>query len=225
MMEKSTKTREIDGFEAARRAILDHCLALAPFDGWTGRMLADAIRAANIDAATAKAAFPRGVRDVIRYWSAVTDETMAEAMTSPGFADQRIREKVTGAVLARLDALRADKEAVRRSAALMAAPSMGPLAAKLVWASADTIWRGLGDKSTDFNFYTKRAILSGVLTSTMARWLADGSDDESATRAFLDARIENVMQIEKVKAQARKIGIDPAAPIGWFAKMRYPAGR
>ena len=224
-MEKSTKTREIDGFEAARRAILDHCLALAPFDGWTGRMLADAIRAANIDAATAKAAFPRGVRDVIRYWSAVTDETMAEAMTSPGFADQRIREKVTGAVLARLDALRADKEAVRRSAALMAAPSMGPLAAKLVWASADTIWRGLGDKSTDFNFYTKRAILSGVLTSTMARWLADGSDDESATRAFLDARIENVMQIEKVKAQARKIGIDPAAPIGWFAKMRYPAGR
>lgn len=224
-MENHTKSRDVDGFEAARRAILDHCLALAPFDGWTGRMLADAILAADIDQATAKAAFPGGVRDVIRYWSTVADETMAGAMAAPGFDEQRIRDKVTGAVLARIEALRPDKEAVRRSAALMAAPTMGPLAAKLVWASADAIWRGLGDKSTDINFYTKRAILSGVLTSTMARWLADNSEDEAPTNAFLDARIENVMQIEKVKAQARKIGIDPAAPISWLAKMRYPAGQ
>lgn len=224
-MEKPTETKDVDGFEAARRAILDHCLALAPFDGWTGRMLANATLAADIDPAMAKAAFPGGIRDVIRYWSTVTDEKMAEEMAAPRFPEQRIRDKVTAAVLARIDALRADKEAVRRSAALLAAPTMGPLAAKLVWASADVIWRGLGDKSTDINFYTKRAILSGVLTSTMARWLADNSDDEAATNAFLDARIENVMQIEKVKAQARKIGIDPAAPISWLAKMRYPAGQ
>ncbi len=224
-MENSKKTRDVDGFETARAAILDHCLALASFDGWTSRMLADAIRAADIDAATAKAAFPGGVRDVVRYWSAVTDERMAGAMAAPGFAEQRIRDKVAGAVRTRIDLLREDKEAVRRSAALLAVPSMGPLAARLVWATADAIWRGLGDKSTDFNFYTKRAILSGVITSTMARWLADDSEDEAATHAFLDARIENVMQFEKVKSQAKKLGFDPSAPIGWLAKLRYPAGR
>ncbi len=224
-MENVDKTCDADGFEAARGVILEHCLALAPFDGWTGRMLSDAIRAADVDAATAKAAFPAGVRDVIRYWSAVADEMMGDAMAAPGFAEQRIRDKVAGAVRARLEILHDDKEAVRRSTALLASPSMGPLAAKLVWATADAIWRGLGDKSTDFNFYTKRAILSGVITSTMARWLADDSEDEAATHAFLDARIGNVMQFEKAKAQAKKLGIDPAAPIEWFAKLRYPAGR
>lgn len=219
------QNNEMDAFEAPRAAVLEHCLLLAPFDGWTRAMLGDAILAANVDKATAKAAFPGGVRDVIRYWSAVTDEKMAEAMAAPEFGEMRIRDKVAGAVRARIDILRGDKEAVRRSAALLAAPTMGPLATKLVWASADAIWRGLGDTSTDFNFYTKRAILSGVITSTMARWLADSSEDEAATHAFLDARIENVMQFEKVKSRAKKLGIDPAAPIGWLAKLRYPAGR
>jgi len=219
------KNKEMDAFDAPRLAILEHCLLLAPFDGWTRAMLGDAILAANVEKATAKAVFPGGVRDVLRFWSAVTDEKMAEAMAAPEFGEMRIRDKVAGAVRARIDILREDKEAVRRSAALLAAPTMGPLATKLVWASADAIWRGLGDTSTDFNFYTKRAILSGVISSTMARWLADSSEDEAATNAFLDARIENVMQFEKVKSRAKKLGIDPAAPIGWLAKLRYPAGR
>lgn len=224
-MENPEQISDRDGFETARTAILDHALALAPFDGWTPRMLADAAAAAGVDAAEAKAAFPGDVRDVLRYWSMRIDEQMVEAMSAPGFADQRIRDKVAGAVRARIDLLREDKEAFRRSAALMAVPPMAALAARLVWATADAIWRGLGDKSTDFNFYSKRAILSGVLTSTTARWLADNSDDEAATMAFLDARIENVMQIEKVKAQAKKLGFDPAAPVGWLAKLRYPAER
>ena len=224
-MENTRKNSEIDGFEAARGPILEHCLLLAPFDGWTRRMLGEAILATKVDAATSKAAFPMGVRDVIRYWSLVTDEKMAAAMAAPGFAEQRIRDKVAGAVRARIDILREDKEAFRRSVALLAGPTMGPLGAKLVWASADAIWRGLGDRSTDFNFYTKRTILSGVITSTMARWLADNSEDEAPTNAFLDVRIDNVMQFEKVKAKAKKLGLDPAAPIGWLAKLRYPAGR
>ena len=61
----------------------------------------------------------------------------------------------------------------------------------------------MGDASTDFNFYSKRAILSGVLSATFARWLGDDSDDEAATKAFLAARIDNVMQFEKLKARVR----------------------
>ena len=229
-MEKTEKFEKTDGFEDARAAILDEALALAPFEGWSGRMLEEAVKAAGIDSATASASFPRGVRDVLRYWSLKTDEAMVEAMNAPGFAEQRIRDKVAGAVRARIEILRPHKEAARRAAAYLAAPSMspfgrGPLGAKLIWSAADAIWRGLGDKSTDFNFYTKRAILSGVITSTMARWFADDSEDEAATNAFLDARIENVMQFEKVKAQAKKLPLDPAAPIGWLARLRYPTGR
>lgn len=218
----SEATDNIDGFEPARRTLMEAALAEAAFDGWNGAMMDKAAASAGIDESVVAAAFPAGARDLLRYWSIRTDEAMRDAMAEPAFSSLKIREKVAFAVNARLDALRPHKEAARRAAALMALPPYTMLGAQLAWKTADAIWRGLGDKSTDFNFYSKRGILTGVWTSTFARWLADDSEDETATQSFLDARIANVMEIEKAKAQIRKLGLDPAAPIRALAKMRYP---
>ena len=35
--------------------------------------------------------------------------------------------------------------------------------AKLVWKTADKIWNWAGDTSSDYNYYTKRALLSAVI--------------------------------------------------------------
>lgn len=221
----SEASDNIDGFEPARRVLLEAALDEAAFDGWNSAMMSKAAKAAGIDASVVAAAFPDGVRDLLRYWSICNDEAIREAMADPVFSGLKIREKVAFAVNARLDVLRPHKEAARRAAALLALPPYTMLGAQLAWRTADTIWRGLGDKSTDFNFYSKRGILTGVWTSTFARWLADDSDDEGATQSFLDARIANVMEIEKAKAQIRKLGLDPAAPIRALARIRYPQGQ
>ena len=223
--EHAEAIENIDGFEAVREVVLPAVLARAPFDGWSGAALDAAAREAGVAPASLKAAFPKGVRDVLRYWSETTDAVMRDAMAAPGFADLKIREKVAFAVRARLEALRPHKEAARRAAALTALPPYAMLGAELAWRTADAIWRGLGDKSADFNFYSKRGVLTGVWTSTFARWLADDGEDEAATDAFLDARIENVMQFEKAKARVRELGLDPAKPIELLARLRYPAGR
>ena len=76
--------------------------------------------------------------------------------------------------------------------------------AKLIWGTSNKIWTALGDTSTDYNWYTKRATLSGVYSSTVLYWLGDNSPDHAATWEFLDRRIGDVMQIEKVKAKARQ---------------------
>ncbi len=78
---------------------------------------------------------------------------------------------------------------------------MRRMAPKLIWGTADAIWTALGDTSDDVNWYTKRATLSGVYSATVLYWLGDSSEGHTATWAFLDRRIENVMQIEKLKAQ------------------------
>jgi len=90
---------------------------------------------------------------------------------------------------------------VRRGTTLFALPQYAPEGAKLVWGTADAIWAALGDTSEDVNWYTKRAMLSAVYSSTVLFWLGDTSEGHAETWAFLDRRIENVMQIEKVKAQ------------------------
>ncbi|MEE2691832.1 MAG: COQ9 family protein [Pseudomonadota bacterium] len=214
-----------DGFEAVRVKLFAAMLASAPFEGWTPVSLRKAAVNAGVGRAELAAAFPRGVGDILAYWSATADEAMAANMTGAGFAKLKIREKVAFAVRERLALLRPHKEAARRAAGTLALPLFAPLAAKLAWNTADAVWRGLDDRSTDFNFYSKRAILTGVWTSTFARWLADDSADETATKAFLDKRIENVMQIEKMKAKLRDKGFAREGMFGWLAKKRYPASK
>lgn len=213
-----------DPFAAERAAILAAALERAPFEGWTIAMLGRAAGDAGLAGPVLAAALPGGVADVLASWSEALDAAMLAAIGDGRLAGLKIREKVAAAVTARLDAMAPHKEAARRAAATLALPLYGALGARLVWKTADAVWRGLGDRSTDFNFYSKRAILSAVWASTFMRWLADAGEDGAATREFLARRIDNVMQIEKVKAKLREAGLDPAEPLGWLARLRYPPG-
>lgn len=206
-------------FSEERDMILDAALMEAAFDGFTAMSLKTAAARAGVAPETLAAAFPGGVGDLLALWSRKADEAATGALARPEASALKIREKVARAIEARLDYLDPHKEAARRAAGVLALPIHAPLAVQLTWRSADAIWRALGDASTDFNFYSKRAILSGVLTSTMARWFSDDDPDLAATKAFLAARIENVMQFEKLKA--RLPDIDLAGVTETLARWRY----
>jgi ubiquinone biosynthesis protein COQ9 len=115
-----------------------------------------------------------------------------------------IREKIALAVKLRIAVMRPHKEAARRAAAFLTLPMHAALGAKLLYRASDSVWRAIGDTSTDFNFYTKRGILSGLLSATMFRWFNDTSENDKATMDFLQARIENVMQMETLKSKMRE---------------------
>jgi ubiquinone biosynthesis protein COQ9 len=83
-------------------------------------------------------------------------------------------------------------------------PLNGPLAARLLYKTVDAIWYAIGDRSTDFSFYTKRGLLAAVYSGTLFYWLNDKSEGAQATWAFLDRRIAEVMQIPKVMSRLTK---------------------
>jgi ubiquinone biosynthesis protein COQ9 len=121
-------------------------------------------------------------------------------MEAGGASELKIRERIKVAVRARIEQTVGGRESVRRGLAMLALPPNGPLGLKLLYRTVDAIWYAAGDTSTDFNFYTKRAMLAGVYSSTLLYWLNDRSGDSEATWAFLDRRIDNVMRFEKLKA-------------------------
>ncbi len=189
-----------------RKNILAALLPNVAFDGWTNKTLARAAVDAGYDAVTAKRAFPRGPSQALDYFSKDTDRRMVEALEAKDLPSMRIRERVTCAVRTRLDLLAPHKEAVRRAVAFEALPGNAPGALKSVYRTVDAMWHAAGDTATDWNFYTKRALLAGVYTSTVLIWLGDQSEDCTETWAFLDRRIEDVMRIEKAKAKLRGLG-------------------
>jgi ubiquinone biosynthesis protein COQ9 len=202
----------------AEQRLLDEALILAPLQGWTWPMVHAAGRAIGLSDPETELLVPHGPSDLAALLARRHDTVALAALSDP--AGLKIRERIRAAVAARLDAAAADEAAVRRWAGYLALPLNLPLAGRLLWESADALWRWAGDTATDENHYSKRAILSGILASALAIRLSSGRE---AAMSFVDARIENVMTYEKWKAglKAPNLLQDLAGALG---RMRYGKG-
>ncbi|MEP3783792.1 COQ9 family protein [Ascidiaceihabitans sp.] len=189
-------------YETTKSQLLDAALMHVAFDGWSEATFQAAVRDADVESAMARAVCPRGAVDLAIAYHNRGDAVMVERLKTEDLSDMKFRDKIAAGVRFRIEAV-TDKEAVRRGTTLFALPTHAADGAKLVWGTADHIWTTLGDTSDDVNWYTKRATLSGVYSATVLYWLGDNSPDNAATWDFLDRRIDDVMQIEKMKAHVR----------------------
>jgi ubiquinone biosynthesis protein COQ9 len=197
--------------------LLTAALRLVETLGWTSRLVAAAARDVGLEPAEADLLLPEGPRDLAALLARRHD---AEASAALGALDPgllKIRERIRVGVLARVGAAMADAPATRRWMGFLLLPSNAALGLRLLWASADALWRWAGDVAADENHYTKRVLLAEILTTTLAIRLASG---EAAAAAHLDGRIAAVMAFEKWKAGVKPadIGARLAAAL---ARWRY----
>ena len=187
-----------------KAAILTAALKHVVFDGFTDKVLTGAAKEVGADQAALKRLFPDGPLSLVEAFSQRADEEMKARLTAMDLRAMKIRERIAAAVRMRIAALRPHKDVARRAAAFLTLPPHAPLGIRLVYSTVDAMWRAIGDTATDFNFYTKRGVLAGVYSATLLRWFTDQSADESATEKFLADRIDNVMQLERFKAQVQE---------------------
>ena len=170
-----------------RDAALDTLVATIPFAGWSVQALREA---AGPDA---DLLFPQGPVDMVEAWIDAADRRM----DTVAFDQARVPDRVRAAIAFRLDLHRPAKDAVRRGLALLA--TRPGTAAAVTARTVDAIWHAAGDRSADWSWYSKRAILAGVYGSTLLFWLRDDTPDDSATLAFLDRRLAGVGRIGRLR--------------------------
>lgn len=186
-----------------KNRIIEAALPNVPFDGWTMATLVHGAVEAGYSEAMVTSVFPAGEKDAIRHFSLMADEWMLAALKETNPVSLRVRDRVTLAVRKRLEAMEPFKEAEKLAVSYWVRPFRKFEGVKLVWKTADVIWQWAGDTATDYNRYTKRGLLSGVLTSTLLYWLGDVSENHRDTWEFLDRRIENVMAIGKIAGKLK----------------------
>jgi ubiquinone biosynthesis protein COQ9 len=203
--------------DSKEQEVLDVALTLAPVHGWGGDLAAKAGALAGLSAGDVTLLLPHGSRDLAALLSRRCDAAALAGLANTDPNSLKVRERIRAGAIARLDAHREYAAAARACMGFLSLPANATLAAKLLWETADGIWRWAGDTATDENHYSKRAILSGVLIAMLATDLAAGRE---AAIAQLDARLANVMAFEKWKA-----GIKPARLLERAAealgKLRY----
>lgn len=209
-----------------RVALAPDIAASAIFDGWNETALVAAAEMAGADVDVARLAFPSGpsqAMDMIEAWITSVDEAMEAEWPQEKLAELKIRERIRSLVAFRLEAVEHIDEAVRRAMAIMAMPQNARRSFKLGWRSADAMWRLAGDTATDYNHYTKRAILAGIYSATLAVFVNDDSEGKEKSYEFLDRRIEGVMKFEKVKAQLTNRNVELPSLTRFLGRLRYPS--
>lgn len=186
---------------ASRDRLLEAALPHVVFDGWGMTALSAGAADIGFTEGQIRAVFVEPERDLVAHFSDWADRRMLAQLSEMDLAAMKIRERITWAVRARLEALEGHEEAVRRLIATKALPGNTAAALRDGYRTVDAIWRVAGDQATDFNFYTKRGLLAAVLASTTLYWLDDASDGHAETWDFLDRRIAGIMKIPKAQAR------------------------
>lgn len=190
------------------------------FDGWTRAAVDSAAAQLGIDRAQAGLAFAKGAAAMVDSYVLGVDREMERRLPPETLAAMKIRERIRTLVWTRIQIMAPAREAVRSALSILAMPQNAPAALRIAWRSADGMWRLAGDTSSDFNHYTKRMTLAAVYGSTLLAWLDDASEGFSETAAFLDRRIDNVMEFEKWKAAWR--GRESFSLSRFVGRLRYP---
>ena len=215
-------TPEEMNLDELRAALAPLLPAHAAFDGWTEEALAMAAEELGVPPGRARLAFPGGAIEMVDAWFDWIDKAMLIAFPPERIAQMKIRERIRDLILFRFETMRPHREALRRALAVLAMPQNLAAAARLAWRSADRLWRLAGDTATDFNHYSKRAILVGVYGSTTLVFLDYNDEDLAESRAFLGRRIDDVMRFEKFKASWRGTRERLPSLSRFLGRLRYP---
>ena len=187
-----------------RERVLLGMLPHVSFDGWSERSLRAGALDAGLAAEDGLRAFPTGMLEAVEYFCDFGDRRMAEELAKRDAAGLRVRERIAAAVRCRLEVVGDHREAVRRALSFMALPQNAGTASRCAYRTVNAMWYAAGDTSTDFNFYSKRALLAGVYATTVLYWLTDASPKNADTWAFLDRRIAGIMTFGKFQGRLTK---------------------
>ncbi|MSP49169.1 MAG: COQ9 family protein [Alphaproteobacteria bacterium] len=209
-------------WEAKRERLLEATLGHVPFDGWTDSSLRRAAADLGLAPADVLDAFPGGAVEALDLFIALADRRMLADLEAGDLASLKVRERVLLAVRRRLERALPHREAVRRGLAALALPQNAPLALKSLYRTVDAVWFGIGDTSTDWNFYSKRAILAGVYGATVLYWLDDRSEGQERTWDFLARRLDDAIAVPRALGRGverlRKLASDFPGPFRRFGR-------
>ena len=188
-----------DAGVAARDDAIAAMLPHVPSLGWSVAALRAGLVGRGGDAGAAEWLFDDVAAGMIAAFIDRADREMEADVAAIDMAGLRVPQRVHAVIAARLRRMGPHRAAVRRAAGVLMLPRNGRVALRCTARTVDAIWHAAGDRSADFNWYTKRALLAGIYTTTLLFWLRQEEEDDAATLAFLDRRLAGSGRIGAVR--------------------------
>ena len=190
-------------------ALVTKMLSCVPDLGWTW----DALYKAELNSKKPKSLseeelqtlFDNKISNIIGIFNDKLDEEMYVIFNSQNNKNLGVTQTVKALVLSRFRASENCKSIIKTSLFFMAQPGNAYEALNQLMKTSSKIWEIVGDTSTGRNFYSKRLILAGVYSSTLAYWLAKETRSIDESEDFLDKRLDDVKNFGKISKQSIEV--------------------
>ena len=207
--------------ETRRDQLVGAMLANVPIDGWTWLALETGAIKLGFKEGDARRIFINDLGATADHFALWSDRRMLAQLKDHDLESMRVRDRIYTCVKIRLKINAKHKEAMRRLLSFLALPQNTGLASKLAWQTCSEMWYASGDNSTDWNYYSKRALLASVYSSTVLYWMVDdgnGAGDFPETWGFLERRIDDVLRTFGIPRQIKQRLTDFFPAVSGFSR-------
>lgn len=198
--------------EQIQHRILTAALEFVPDHGWTAEAIAEGAQSLGLSSAAASMFGSDGSELILHFvtqCNARLNHVLEEEqkLVQLGQAEKRKTDQfLRDAVETRLRMLIPYIEHWPRALSILLLPQNIPPSLSLLTSMVDDMWHYAGDQSTDFNWYTRRAVLAGIYNTTELVMMQDSSPDFEDTWRFLDNRINDAMNMGHTAKQVKSTG-------------------
>ena len=192
-----------------KKTLMSQMLGHVPDLGWTWDALYKAEKIAkktkNPNREALQTLFGNKISNIIDTFNDKLDEDMYVIFNTDNNKDLGTTATIKALILSRLKASANYKSIIKTSLFFMAQPKNAYDAFIQLMNTSNKIWEIAGDTSSGGTFYSKRLILSGVYSSTLAHWLAKETRTVGESEYFLDRRLDDVKNIGKISKQSVEV--------------------
>lgn len=191
--------------EEEKLLLLRSFLEISAVQGWNNNSFLIASKQSFGDEHYGYILFPGMEKEIVGYFSHMIDQQMNNILESSDIDCIGITDTIKQLVMIRIKLYEPYKDSIRSLIQSSFKIEMMRASTKLLWSTVSNIWYLAGDSSTDYNYYSKRALLSCVYFRTLLYWLNDNSNEYQETYEYLSQRVAEILQLRNFKNQIYSI--------------------
>ena len=186
--------------------------------GLTKNSLENISKKYGIDINETELLFPEGNIDFIKFTLEQLNKELEECCRKIDLIRLPVHKRIKKVLLLKISLMSKNKLFYRSIFFKLLVPNKNFSLSTQLYNSVDQIWFIAGDSSTDFNFYTKRLILSVIYSRIMLYFFNNNNQDE--LEDILDDSLQRVSKIPKIKSKL-KIFTEYFPKLAKFVKNSY----
>jgi len=202
-----------------KQKILDNFLKIVSFEGWSKQTLILAFKNSNIDEKLLPIIFENDIFSLIEFLTHRRCEELKNIVKNDqNFNTKKTHDKISYLIFNLLNLDKNNKIALKRLINFYLNPKnfiptnnftnvgFKPLyqSFERLYFVSDFLWNICLDKSTDFNFYSKRILLAKILMRCFVYYVNDDSENSTNTKSFINSQINKVINFSKIKKLSKE---------------------